>query len=277
MVEKPKYKDYFHPERLQECYENTHKWQPAKNMIWHDVSTVRATEWEFRYRFFMLAAVFWIGFSLNWIGPHPITVAELVARLVGHPVRQVIQLVFGCGALIVALGAAIRTWATAYLQGGVVHDMALHSERLIADGPYRYVRNPLYLGTILLSVGLSVLASLPGALIIIAGVLVFSFRLIGREEQVLLQSQGAPFLAFKAAVPRLIPAWSPRLPASGRTADWPQAWLAESFMWAFAAALFCFSITLNISVLLTVMISSLVIYAVAHAWNSRKQKSLLGR
>jgi len=44
--------------------------------------------------------------------------------------------------------------AEAYLHSSVVHDSQLHSDRLVADGPYRRVRNPLYLGNILLAFGL---------------------------------------------------------------------------------------------------------------------------
>src|SRR5262249_49124499 len=56
-----------------------------------------------------------------------------------------LRMIFGCGALLVFLAAALRTWATAYLRAEVVHDASQHSEALVADGPYRYVRNPLYL------------------------------------------------------------------------------------------------------------------------------------
>ena len=242
--------------------------------ICHDVLTVCATGFEFRYRFFVLAALFWLGFSLNWLGNQQITVAEHLARLSGHPTRLRMQIIFGSGAVVIAFGAIIRTWVAAYLQGEVVHDMALHSERLVADGPYRYMRNPLYLGTILLAIGMSVLASWPGALIIILGVTIFSLRLIGREEQALSQTQGASFEGFKAAVPRLLPAWSPRLPASGDVPRWRQAWLAESFIWAFALALLCFALTLNTKVLFAIIVGSLLIYTAAHTWNSRKQKRL---
>jgi protein-S-isoprenylcysteine O-methyltransferase Ste14 len=241
--------------------------------ICHDGLAVRATKLEFRYRFFVLALIFWLGFSLSWFGTRSATVAEYLAHFSGHPTRLTTQIVFGLGALVIGAGAAIRTWATAYLQGEIVHDMALHSDHLVADGPYRYVRNPLYLGTIFLAIGMSVLATWPGAVIIIAGVTLFNLRLIGREEQALLQTQGGSFKAFRDAVPRLFPAYKPCLPAAGLVARWPQAWLAESFIWAFAVALLCFALTLNTAVLFAIIVGNLLIYATAHIVNSRSRAS----
>jgi protein-S-isoprenylcysteine O-methyltransferase Ste14 len=55
--------------------------------------------------------------------------------------------------------ALVRSWAEAYLHSSVVHDSELHTERLMADGPYRYVRNPLHLGLILLAAWMRTMAS----------------------------------------------------------------------------------------------------------------------
>lgn len=45
--------------------------------------------------------------------------------------------------MLVGAAAEIRTWATAYLGSEIVFDLNLHTNRLVADGPYRYVGNPL--------------------------------------------------------------------------------------------------------------------------------------
>src|ERR1039458_6078090 len=54
---------------------------------------------------------------------------------------------------------------------------------LVADGPYRYVRNPLYFGNILLAIGFGMMASRVGCAILIVGMLVFVCRLILRSEE----------------------------------------------------------------------------------------------
>ncbi|HXG66841.1 MAG TPA: isoprenylcysteine carboxylmethyltransferase family protein [Blastocatellia bacterium] len=51
------------------------------------------------------------------------------------------------GAMVAAVGLAIRAWASGYLK----KDM-----ELATAGPYAHTRNPLYLGTFLLGVGVSV-------------------------------------------------------------------------------------------------------------------------
>src|SRR5205823_5831012 len=76
---------------------------------------------------------------------------------------------FAVGASFTVLAALIRTWATAYLDTSVVHDSQLQTEALVASGPYRYVRNPLYLGGLLLAVGFALVASRLGAIVILAG------------------------------------------------------------------------------------------------------------
>ena len=77
------------------------------------------------------------------------------------------------GAFLVLLTALIRTWASAYLRTDVVQDPNLRAETVLADGPYRYVRNPLYLGNILLAIGMGLLASRLGFAFIVLGMFIF--------------------------------------------------------------------------------------------------------
>lgn len=76
----------------------------------------------------------------------------------------------------------------------------MHVSRLVADGPYRYVRNPLYLGTILLAVGYASMASRLGALVLIVGNVLFAARLIGLEQATLVETQGESYRAYRRAL-----------------------------------------------------------------------------
>jgi len=213
--------------------------------------TMRASEFEFRQRFWLIGLVYWAGFACYWID-HNNAGVELLRLLYGRKsvpdtlgARHELQLIFGAGALLCALAAFLRTWGAAYLKSEVVHDMNLRTEALVADGPYRYVRNPLYLGSILLAVGIGLMASGLGWFVIVIGNILFNLRLIGREESALAATQGSGYGDYLAAVPRLVPALSPRLPSGGVTPRWRQAWQGEWWVWMFALAVALFAATLN--------------------------------
>ena len=72
---------------------------------------------------------------------------------------------------------------------------------ILEDGPYRYLRNPLYLGTFLHAVALSLLMSRSGAVFTIVAIGVMQLRLIFGEEAFLTRTLGAPYQAYCARVP----------------------------------------------------------------------------
>jgi protein-S-isoprenylcysteine O-methyltransferase Ste14 len=205
---------------------------------------VVATDFEFRQRFWVIGAIFGAGFSCAWLDPAP-AVTALADRLPGGATEASVRAIFAAAAALTVLAALLRTWASAYLRAEVVHDAAVRTERVVADGPYRHVRNPLYLALILLGIAFATLASRLGALVIVGGLTLFAYRLIGREERELERAQGASYTRFRDAVPRLLPALRPRLPASGAAPQWRQAVLGELFFWSFAAGLVAFAATLR--------------------------------
>lgn len=144
------------------------------------------------------------------------------------------------------LAALVRTWGSAYLGRDVVHDQAVHSETLHADGPYRHVRNPLYLGNVLMGIAMSIFAPPIGSPLILIGIPVFCYRLIGREEAALESQQGDSYRAFMRAVPRLWPSVRARIPAGGGKPDWINGLASEAFFWSYALGVLGFTLSLNI-------------------------------
>lgn len=212
---------------------------------------MRATEFEFRFRFFIIIAIFSAGFWCYALDPVGISVM-LAGRFTGHPIelsvagdRHLVKAVLGVGVVLTLMAALVRTWAAAYLQSEVVHDWNLHAEGLVADGPFRHVRNPLYLGGVLFAIGFGLAASRLGFLVIVAALTVFFYRLIAREESQLKTTQGESYLQYLKAVPRLIPSLTPRVPAGGLAPRWAQAFFGETFMWFFAIAGACYAATLD--------------------------------
>jgi protein-S-isoprenylcysteine O-methyltransferase Ste14 len=155
------------------------------------------------------------------------------------------RIVIASGALLVFLGAGLRTWGAAYLRTEVVHDTAQHSEALVADGPFRYTRNPLYLANLPMAAGIGVLASRSGFIFLVLANWIFVYRLILREEESLLKTQGESYRAYCEAVPRYWPALKPRVPSGNLRPDWGQAFAGESFVWLFGLAELLIAATLN--------------------------------
>jgi protein-S-isoprenylcysteine O-methyltransferase Ste14 len=211
---------------------------------------VRATRFEFEKRFWIICAIYLIGFCLSAFDHVPFIVAlrHLIAPSIARGEPQAImfaRIVIGAGAVLVFLAAGLRTWGAAYLRTEVVHDTAQHSEALVADGPFLYTRNPLYLANLPMAAGIGVLASRSGFIFLVLANWIFVYRLIFREEESLLKSQGESYRAYCRAVPRFWPALKPRVPSGNLRPDWGQAFVGESFVWLFGLAELLIAATLS--------------------------------
>jgi protein-S-isoprenylcysteine O-methyltransferase Ste14 len=199
---------------------------------------MKATPFEFRFRFLILAVIYVLGFIAPWNYWLHLDSIRTWQLLAAWPARSG-WLSFSTATIVVLLlgivwalkGAFLRTWGTAYLSPAVVQDPALHGEAIIADGPYRYVRNPLYLGNFIHTLALALLMPPSGAVFCILAISLFQLRLIAAEESFLTAKLGEPYLAYCAKVPRLIPALTPRVPASATQPKWPLAFLGEIYVW----------------------------------------------
>lgn len=209
-----------------------------------------ATRFEFEKRFWIITAIYVVGFCLSAFDQVPFIAAlrHLIAPSIvpGGPQAIVFaRIVIVAGALLVFLGAELRTWAAAYLRTAVVHDTAQHSEALVADGPFRYTRNPLYLANLPVAAGIGVLASRSGFIFLVLANWIFVYRLIFREEESLLKTQGESYRAYCQAVPRFWPALKPRVPSGNLRPEWGQAFGGESFVWLFGVAELLIAATLS--------------------------------
>ena len=101
------------------------------------------------------------------------------------------------GLAVALAGEAIRTWASGYI---------FKNEELARLGPYSIVRNPLYVGSFLLGLGLTLMNGQP-VLIVIYPLLFLPiyFAKIRLEEQDLLQRFGDEARTYIQDVPRFFP------------------------------------------------------------------------
>jgi protein-S-isoprenylcysteine O-methyltransferase Ste14 len=211
---------------------------------------MKASTFEFRYRVWIIGAIFWLSFLLYFMDHHNATAFLLgwLSRTSRHSFNHAFgfRLAFAISALIAAGASLLRTWATAYIRATVVHDSTIHSEVLVAAGPYRHLRNPLYLGTWLLAVSMGFFASRTGFFVLTTGILVFLYRLIFREEAELSAGQSGAYRQYRSRVPRFFPSLLPRVAAGSSCARWFQAFLGESMMWVMTAGIIAYAVTLRL-------------------------------
>ena len=170
------------------------------------------------------------------------------------------------------LSGLIRAWGAAYLRAEVVQDSRVRSERLVADGPFRYSRNPLYLGLLIGVFGAGPLFSRTGWVVQMSLALVFCHRLIRREEAELYLVQGDKFVTYYHAVPRLLPALKARVSASGALPHWREALASQTPWWAIAAGEVACALTLRLSISLLVALAGVPVHLAQKRARSIKRR-----
>jgi protein-S-isoprenylcysteine O-methyltransferase Ste14 len=198
---------------------------------------MKATNIEFRLRVVIIFVVVWLGFAAPWISyfgsgtgfASRISLLEWLAlelsRLGLFSFTVATPLVIVLGSLIAAIGAAVRIWGTAYLGTFTVYHGQMQASAVMADGPYRHVRNPLYIGTWFMIAAMAFIMPPTGALFVLVVLAVFELRLIFAEEAHLTAQLGEPYRAYLRAVSRLLP----RLRATLRPSDAKPHWLRSVF------------------------------------------------
>ncbi len=132
------------------------------------------------------------------------------------------------GALFIAVGEFLRIWAVGYA-GASTRARTLGAARdLVTTGPYRYVRNPLYLGNFFLSLGVCLVANVYWLVaVFVIGYFFQYLSIIAVEETYLLESCGPVYQAYRARVPRFIPQFHPYPEPSPHDFSWTRAIKSE--------------------------------------------------
>jgi protein-S-isoprenylcysteine O-methyltransferase Ste14 len=115
------------------------------------------------------------------------------------------------GLFLVLSGLGVRAWAAGFA-GRHTRSAKLEGSKLAMAGPYAHVRNPIYLGSVILGFGMVLLIgdrrmSAPCALTFLA----LYFGLIPAEEEFLKQKFRGEYEVYCRHVPRLLPrlnAWA---------------------------------------------------------------------
>jgi protein-S-isoprenylcysteine O-methyltransferase Ste14 len=234
---------------------------------------LKATNWEFKNRALIIGMIFGLGFPLYALDAQnsAAALASWLAPGMKMDDTVLVRLLFALAGVLLALAALIRTWASSYLHAEVVYASEVKTAALVADGPYRWVRNPLYLANILIAISIGTMMSRAGFIFAVVAMVVFSYRLIMREEEDLRQSQGEPYDLYRNAVPRLWPSLMPRVAFAGRTANWTEGFKAESWYWGSAIPVAGFAITLKMKVFLVILAASIALFWVTSSVMGKKR------
>lgn len=118
------------------------------------------------------------------------------------------------GTVISALGLAVRTIASGHVQ---------KNEQLTMSGPYAYLRNPLYFGSIVLAVGLTIAARSWWIAMCLVVMFVVIYLPVIWSEEAFLRASFPEFEEYSRHVPRLLPRFTAFGQAKGRF-SWALYW-----------------------------------------------------
>jgi len=111
------------------------------------------------------------------------------------------------GAVLAVGGTLFRQWAIRTLGAYFTRSVRVSADqRVVQDGPYRWVRHPSYTGGMVAAVGIGLALGDPLSLAFIVAAIVpgFAYR-ISVEEKALSDTLGEPYRAYQARTKRLFP------------------------------------------------------------------------
>lgn len=130
------------------------------------------------------------------------------------------------GLLIALPGEGLRLWASGHIE---------KTRRLATGGPYAHTRNPLYVGSTLLALGIGVASASPWVVLAACAYFAAFYPAVIREESGFLQRKfGDEYDTWAQAVPGFFPRLLPGGPRASRF-DWRR--VADNREWRTAAAL----------------------------------------
>ena len=249
----------------------------------YDGKMLKASTFEYRFRYAIHLVIFVLGFTAPWdywlhldpTGPNAhmwgILAVQLSRLGIGN-IASAFNALLVFGIVLSLAGAFLRTWGAAYLGANVVQSRSMHTSHaaaeagMLQDGPFRHMRNPLYLGTFLHTLALSLLMPVSGAIFAIVAIGLLQIRLILAEEDFLAVKLGVPYAAYRKLVPQILPSIKSRIAATGLQPRWPQAILGEIYMWGVALSFAIVGWRYDAETLVKCVIVSLGVSLVARAF-----------
>lgn len=112
-----------------------------------------------------------------------------------------VSLTVPLGGLLFGIGLFLRVWAQIHL-----HYRLRERKKLTLTGPYRYVRNPIYIGNTFALAGITVMSELLWFVPVMIAACAFTYHMtVLYEESHLAVKYGQDYVTFTRLVPRWVP------------------------------------------------------------------------
>lgn len=135
-----------------------------------------------------------LGFAIHWIWPVPLAHEEGVAIFAG------------IGTALLAVGGGLIVEALRGFRAARTSPIPVRpTTALVMDGPYRYTRNPMYLGMLLASAGIALAGNVLWPLVFLPIVVsIINRQVIVREEKYLSRKFGGEYEVYRRRTRRWI-------------------------------------------------------------------------
>ena len=152
------------------------------------------------------AAVPVIGFVLAMKADTPSFAAVLPVRF-RHAELPGLPWIAWAGVALGLLGVGLRLWAVLKLRERYTRTLLVHDEHSVErGGPYRWVRHPGYLGSLLTLNGIALASGNWVTLVVSLAATIAAYRYrIGVEDEMLVAAFGETYAAYRREVGALVP------------------------------------------------------------------------
>lgn len=132
-----------------------------------------------------------VAIALHWLWPLPIAAARVT---------------FAVGIILGILGIGLAVWGrTTLVRGGTNVSPFKPTTAIVSAGPYRFTRNPLYVGAMSLLLGVSIcIGTWWGVIVLVPILFVLHHGVVLREERYLERKFGESYATYKSTVRRYL-------------------------------------------------------------------------
>ena len=171
----------------------------------------------------LIAAGEWFFRQRSWT---PIPVMLALALISFRESRDMVC--WAPGLVLLVCGEGLRIWGVAVV-GKESRTRGSGAGKLAWHGPYAHVRNPLYLGNFLLTLGATFISELLWLIPIVVALFVMQYvPIVLWEESILAEKFGPTYAAYCQQVPRWLPRWRWQAPKAAATPyQWRRAFWSE--------------------------------------------------